>query len=114
MIEGSEGVLVPEDTDPLAQVAEWVRNAVEGAMAARQHGRSVVNLAAAHTGSVAVTFPFPFAEIPDVVCTPTNINYLCSISGIGVNGFTINIRHYQLTTTTAGIAVHWHASGKIT
>lgn len=109
--ETTSGYPYPLDTDPVADYPATVQALAEQIDRNNQHGRVTVPLSNSHSGSLAVAFPNQFAASPDVVLTANNVNYVCSVSGLGVGGFTANVRHAELTAVTGSVVVYWHAMG---
>lgn len=109
--ETTSGYPYPLDNDPVADYPATVQALAEQIDRNNQHGRVTVSLSNSHSGSQAVGFSALFAESPNVVLTPNNVNYVCSVSGLGTGGFTANVRHAELAAVTGSVVVYWHARG---
>jgi hypothetical protein len=109
----SRAYVLPEDSDPVADLALIVRNLGQklndhvGVLAA---GTVVVPLAASDTGDAAVVFPVGrFDGAPVIQLTSTNRAYFPVVVSPSASGCTARLQHRAGTSTTANVTVHWTA-----
>ena len=112
--ELSRGYVVPQDSDPLANLAQIVRDLGQkindhvGVIAA---GTVPVTLAASDFGDAVVNFPAGrFDNGPVVQLTSTNRAYFPIVVGNPTaTQVTVRLQHRAGTSTSATVTVHWTA-----
>jgi len=88
-----------------------VHDAIEG----MQAGAVVVNVSAAGSGDLAVTFPRAFTAAPQVlisIVTTTSVWYAVAHS-VSATGFTYRAVHRDGTASTATLTANWLAIGSL-
>lgn len=85
----------------------------DGIESVLQAGSVSIPVNPAPTGTYLLTFPVPYAAVPNVVVTSGNGYYVATVTAITATGCTINVRdHRNGTATSAGVPVQWLAVGK--
>lgn len=106
------GIPIPLDTDPFADGALALRNAMNNLDGRFKFGTVVVPVTAASSGTQAVVFPNAFtgAGTPVIVCSAHGVQPWVANPSVAANaGFTANVRHVDNTVVTTNITVHWIA-----
>lgn len=102
----------PIGADPVSSIDVIVQALAERVDALiGEQGESTVNLVAAVTGSLVVTFLNPFAAPPLVstgVKTTTGL-YVVGAHTITTTQMTLTVRRVDGTATTVAVPVMWHA-----
>jgi hypothetical protein len=100
------------------ELGRWRRHGYEleagDAQQRLQRGGASVPLAAASTGTIAVSFALPFTgqtTSPTVVACSQDSNYYCTVSSVTNTGFNLTAVHRDGTNVTAAPQCVWMAVG---
>ena len=104
------GIPIPLDTDPFADGAKALRDAMNNLDGRLKWGVKAVSTVASTTGTAVVTFPAAFATVPTaMVATADSGAFNVAITALSTTQATITIRHIDGAATSTTVNVYWVA-----